>query len=289
VAKYPDQIELANSVADIRRLKSEDKIAALMGLEGGHAIEDDLDVLRKFYRMGIRYVTLTHSNTNNFADSSGDEPRWGGLNALGRQIVKEMNRLGVIVDISHVSDETFWDVLEVSEAPVMASHSSCRALVPIPRNMTDEMIKALAKKGGVVMINFGSDFVNAAPGQRSNKVVEIIRQKYRGDFSHWNEVRQKLDKEGPPLPPATLDDIVAHIEHIVKLVGPDYVGFGSDFDGVPNLPEGLEDCTKLPSITYELLKRGYSEQDITKILGGNLLRVFEGVEQTAARLQGRSP
>jgi membrane dipeptidase len=287
VAKYPDQVQFATSVADIRRLERQGKVAALMGLEGGHAIEDSLDRLWMFYQKGIRYMTLTHSNTNDFADSSSGEPRWGGLNELGRQVVKEMNRLGMMVDISHVSDDTFWDVLEVSQAPVLASHSSCRALTPIPRNMTDEMIKALAKKGGVIMINFGSDFVNAAHGRRSNKVVEIIRQKYRGDFSHWSEVARELEKQ-EPLPPATLDDVLAHIEHVVKLVGPEYVGFGSDFDGVPDVPTGLDDCTKLPSITYELLKRGYSEKDITKILGGNLLRVFEAVEQTAAPLPRRS-
>jgi membrane dipeptidase len=283
VAKYPDKVELATSVADIRRLEREGKMAALMGLEGGHAIEDNLDRLRQFYRKGIRYMTLTHSNTNNFADAVAVPSRWGGLNDLGRQIVQEMNRLGMIVDISHVSDETFWDVLEVSQAPVMASHSSCRALTPIPRNVSDEMIKALAKNGGVIMINFGSDFVNPKHGARANKIIGIIREKYQGDFSRWEEIQRELEKKEGPLPPATLDDILAHIEHVVKLVGPDHVGLGSDFDGVPDVPQGMEDCTKLPSITYELLKRGYSEEDITKILGGNLLRVFEAVEQTAAR------
>lgn len=282
LAKYQDKVALATSVADIRRLHVEGKIAALMGIEGGHAIEDSLDTLEMFYRKGIRYMTLTHSNTNNWADATGATPRWGGLNELGRQVVRRMNQLGMIVDVSHVSDETFWDVLEVSNAPVMASHSSCRALTPIPRNMSDEMIRALANKGGVIMINFGSAFVNARHAERATQVMSILRRKYGGDFSRWNEVERELNRKDP-LPPATLEDIVAHIEHVVKLVGVDYVGLGSDFDGVPSLPQGMEDCTKLPSITYELLKRGYSEQDVMKILGENFLRVFQAVEQVAAR------
>lgn len=282
VAKYAHRVALATSVADIRRLHMEGKIAALMGIEGGHAIEDNLDTLEMFYRKGIRYMTLTHSNTNNWADAAGAAARWGGLNELGRQVVRRMNQLGMMVDVSHVSDETFWDVLEVSQAPVIASHSSCRALTPIPRNMSDEMIRALANKGGVIMINFGSAFVNARHAERANQVMSLLRRKYGGDFSRWSEAEQEFNRKDP-LPPATLDDIVAHIEHVVQLVGVDHVGFGSDFDGVPSLPQGMEDCTKLPSITYELLKRGYSEHDVTKILGENLLRVFQAVEQVAAR------
>jgi membrane dipeptidase len=288
VAKYPDKVALATSVAEIRRLEREGKIAALMGIEGGHAIEDSPDELRMFYGKGIRYMTLTHSNTNNFADATGVPSRWGGLNDLGRQIVREMNQLGMMVDISHVSDDTFQDVLDVSQAPVIASHSSCRALSPVLRNMSDEMIQALARNGGVIMINFGSGFVNAKHGERANRVLDILRKKHGGDYSHWDDVDRELS-ESEPLPPATLEDILAHIEHVVKLVGPDYVGLGSDFDGLPDLPQGMEDCTKLPAITYELLKRGYSEQDVTKILGGNLLRVFEAVEQTAMRLQKNAP
>lgn len=283
VGRYPDKFALATSVSEIYSAAAQGKIAALMGLEGGHGLANSLAVLRMFYRMGIRYVTLTHSNTNGWADSATDQPRWDGLNELGERIIHEMNRLGMIVDVSHVSDETFWDVLRVSKAPIMASHSSCRALANMPRNMSDEMIKAMAEKGGVIMINFGTSFINKAWGERTNFILTEIRNKYHGDFAMWNKLQTELNAKNP-LPKATLDDLIAHFEHVIKIAGVDYVGMGSDWDGGIQPPAGLEDVSKLPWITYELLKRGHSEQDIEKILGGNLLRLFRDVERVAAEM-----
>ncbi len=283
VETFPDRIQLATSVSDIYRIVSQGKIAALMGLEGGHALENSMHILRMFHRMGIRYVTLTHSNTNDWCDSSTDQPRWGGLNDLGEKIVAEMNRIGMMIDVSHISDEAFWDVMRVSKAPVIASHSSCRAIANMQRNMSDDMIKALAKNGGVIMINFGSSFLNREWGKRTNYILQQIRDKYRGDFGMWGKMWDEMNQKDP-LPPATLKDLIDHIDHVVRLVGPDYVGLGSDFDGVSALPVGMEDVSKLPAITYELLKRGYKEEDIRKILGGNLLRVMSEVERVAAEL-----
>ncbi|HUQ91082.1 MAG TPA: dipeptidase [Bryobacteraceae bacterium] len=248
--KYPGEFELATSADGIEATRKNGRMAALMGIEGGHAIEDSLRLLRNFYDLGIRYMTLTHSNNNNWADSSGDTPKHNGLTDFGRKVVLEMNRLGMMVDISHVSDKTFRDVLETSTAPVFASHSSCRALSEIPRNMTDDMIRVLAKKGGVVQINFGCDFLAPSPKAR-----------------------------------ATLADVVAHIGHIVKIAGVDHVGIGSDFDGVRCVPEGLEDVSRFPNLTRALLKKGYATEHIAKIYGGNLLRVMREVERTASAMR----
>jgi membrane dipeptidase len=259
VARYPRRFALALSAGDIERNVREGRIAALIGIEGGHAIEDSLDHLRTFFGLGVRYMTLTHSNTNNWADSSGDKDRHNGLTAFGREVVREMNRLGMIVDISHVSDKTFWDVLAVSRAPVFASHSSCRALSNIPRNMTDDMIRAMAGKGGVIQINFGCDFL-------SQRYADAVRRN---------------PKQRPA--PATLDDVVAHIDHAVKVGGIGAVGLGSDFDGVSCVPAGLSDVSMFPNLTRALLKKGYKEQDIYKIYGGNTLRLMRAVE--AARRQ----
>ncbi len=285
--RYPQHMELATTVSDIYRIVGKGRIAALMGLEGGHALQNSPEILRMFHRLGIRYVTLTHSNTNDWADSSTDQPRWGGLNQLGEKLIAEMNRIGMIIDISHVSDETFWDVMRVTKAPVIASHSSCRAIANMPRNMSDDMIRALAKNGGVIMINFGSAFLNPEWGDRTHVILTQIRDKYHGDFGMWGKLWDEMNRKDP-LPPATLKDLIDHIDHVVKLVGPDHVGLGSDFDGVSNLPVGMEDVTRLPSITYELLKRGYSEEAIRKILGGNILRVLAEVEQLAAELSSES-
>jgi membrane dipeptidase len=273
VRRHPESLEMAHTVADIRRIQGSGKIAALMGIEGGHAIEDSLSALRQFYKLGIRYMTLTHTNTNNWADSAGGisnppEKRFGGLSDFGKEVVREMNRLGMMVDISHVADDTFDDCIEVSEAPLIASHSSCRALTNVPRNLTDDMLKALAKKGGVIMINFYNGFINTEYAKPGNPVPAL------------------------PAKTATLDMLIAHFEHAIKVAGIDHVGIGSDFDGVDGmLPPGMEDVSKLPRITYELLKRGYSEADIKKLLGENLLRTMAEVEQVAKRLQssGRKP
>jgi membrane dipeptidase len=265
VARHPRDFALATSVSGIEKARKEGKIAALIGIEGGHAIEDSPRLLRQFYELGVRYMTLTHSNTNNWAGSSGDAAGAAtGLNALGREIVAEMNRLGMMVDISHVSDKTFWDVIEVSKAPPIASHSSCRALSNIPRNMTDEMIRALAKKGGVIQINFGCEFIS----QRS------------ADSSSWTG---KGVPRGAKTVPATLEEVVAQIAHAVNVGGIGAVGIGSDYDGVGCVPEGLEDVSKFPALTRALLERGYTAEQIRKIYGGNLLRVMAAVEQAAGR------
>src|SRR5581483_4737846 len=240
----------ATTADDIERIHKQGKIAALMGIEGGHAIEDSLRLLRDYYALGIRYMTLTHTNTNAWADSSGDINKAGvehhnGLTDFGKQVVHEMNRLGMMVDISHVADKTFWDALAVSTAPIIASHSSCRALCNVPRNMTDEMIVALAKKGGVIQINFNCGFLS----QKSADDEE--EQRRRG-------LKPAAIKETP----ATLADVVAHIDHAVKIAGIGAVGIGSDFDGVTCTPTGLEDVSKFPNLTRALLEKGYTPDDI---------------------------
>jgi membrane dipeptidase len=289
--RHPESLEMAFTADDIRRIHRSGKIAALMGIEGGHAIEDSLSALRQFYRLGVRYMTLTHSNTNNWADSSGDinnpnVKHHNGLTDFGKEVVREMNRLGMMVDISHVADKTFWDAIEVSQAPVIASHSSSRALTDIPRNMTDDMLRAVAKKGGVVMVNFGKSFVNTKavkPSPETQAKMDEIRSQYSGDPA---TMRAKLrELQGPP-PRVTLDMLIDHFVHIAKVAGVDHVGIGSDFDGVGGqLPEGMEDISKLPAITYELLKRGWSDADVKKILGENFLRTMAEVERVAKRLQ----
>ncbi len=257
IGKYPNDFAFATTAAEIEAAHKQGKIAALIGIEGGHAIEDSLRLLRDYYALGVRYMTLTHSNTNNWADSSGDMDRAGvehhnGLTDFGKDVVREMNRLGMMVDISHVADKTFWDALEVSRAPIFASHSSCRALADVPRNMTDEMIVALAKKGGVVQINFSCGFLKAGAGTSQR---------------------------------ATLADVVAHIDHVKQIAGVAAVGIGSDFDGIGCAPEGLDDVSKFPNLTRALLEKGYSADDIRKIYGGNLLRVMRAVEKTAVQNQ----
>jgi len=269
VEKHAKDFQLALTAADIEAARKKKKIAALMGLEGGHAIEDSLRLLRDYYALGIRYMTLTHANTNTWADSSGDLrdekiQRHNGLTAFGKDVVKEMNRLGMMVDISHVADKTFWDVLDVSTAPVFASHSSCRALSNIARNMNDEMIVALAKKGGVVQINFGCEFLS----QKS------------ADSSGW--IHPELG-ERAPVARASLEDVVAHIEHIRKIAGVDAIGIGSDYDGVECTPVGLDDVSKFPALTRALKAKGYKDADIRKIYGGNVLRVMRAVEKEAKR------
>jgi membrane dipeptidase len=289
--RHPESLEMAFTSDDIRRIHKTGKIAALMGIEGGHAIEDSLSALRQFYRLGVRYMTLTHSNTNNWADSSGDinnqnVKHHNGLTDFGREVVREMNRLGMMVDISHVADKTFWDAVETSQAPVIASHSSARALTDIPRNMTDEMLAAVGKKGGVVMVNFGRGFVNTKavkPSPETQAKMDEIRSQYSGDPA---TMRAKLrELQGPP-PRVTLDMLIEHFVHIARIAGVDHVGIGSDFDGVGGqLPEGMEDISKLPAITYELLKRGWPDADVKKVLGENFLRTMAEVERVAKKLQ----
>jgi len=291
VGRYPDRLELATTADDVRRIAHEGRIAALLGIEGGHAIENSLAALRMFHLLGVRYMTLTHTNTNDWCDSSGDKPRWNGLNDLGRDVVREMNRIGMIVDISHISDKAFWDVLGVTTAPPFASHSSCRALCSAPRNLTDEMIVALAQKGGVIQINFNSGFLDdgykdATQALRERRQAEARIQFRDNPTALEAEMKRILDLK-PSVPPPPLSRLIDHIDHAVRLAGADHVGLGSDFDGVPSLPQGLEDCSKLPAVTHELLKRGYKEDDILKILGGNTLRLMEEVERESRRLRAR--
>jgi len=288
VERHPQDLMIATSAADIRRAKRTNKIAALMGIEGGHAIEDSLPTLREFYRLGVRYMTLTWNNTNNWADAGRGEKKHGGLSDFGREVVREMNRLGMLVDVSHVSDDTIRDALEVSKAPIIASHSSARALSNVPRNIPDDLLKAIAKNGGVVQVNFYSEFVDektvgpqsAERSKRLKAQQDAINEKYKDDPERLGEESDKLEAANP-LPPLPISKLIDHIDHIVKVAGIDHVGIGADFDGANDMPQGASDVSMLPNITYELLKRGYSEQDIRKILGENFLRVFAEAERVA--------
>jgi len=294
IERYPNDFMLATSVKDIEEAHRRGKIAALMGIEGGHAIEDSLRLLRDYYDLGIRYMTLTHSNTNNWADSSGDVndvkiKHHDGLTEFGKQVVLEMNRLGMMVDISHVADKTFWDALAVSKAPIFASHSSCRALTNHARNMTDEMIVALAKKGGVVQVNFYCGFISQK--FRDNDAADtkaldarMARETAGKNLSEPDRqiLSEKFRKE-LNLSRATLADVVDHIDHIRKIAGIDAIGLGGDFDGVSCTPVGLEDVSKYPNLTRALLEKGYSADDIRKIYGGNFLRVMRAVEAAAGK------
>jgi len=292
VRTHPNDLVLATTAADVRRAAGEHKIAALMGVEGGHMIDDDLRQLRNFAALGARYMTLTHFKNNNWADSSTDKPAHNGLTPFGKDVVREMNRLGMMVDISHVADKTFYDVLGLTTAPVIASHSSCRALTNHPRNMTDEMLRALARNGGVVMINYHAAFISeefrVASEKRSGDVVtsmSALSKKCGGNEACTTREGERIDHEAMmngSLPKVSWERIIDHIDHAVKTAGADHVGLGSDFDGA-TMPLGLEDASKLPKITDALLKKGYSEQDVEKILGGNILRVMEAVEKAAHR------
>jgi len=302
-AHHPDRMMMAFSVADIERAHKEHKLASLMGIEGGHSIENDMHLLRDYYRIGVRYMTLSWSNTNEWADSSGDidDPKiqhHNGLTDFGKQVVLEMNRLGMMVDISHVADKTFWDAIATTKAPVIASHSSARALVDAPRNMTDDMLRAVAKNGGVVQVNFFSgfddeDFLKALRAQDKDQAAAI--QKYldslrtQGKPVNYIEV-DRIEREWMariPRPP--FKSLIDHIDHIAKIAGVDHVGLGSDFDGVSGAtPQGMDSAADLPRITQALLDRGYSADDIKKILGGNLLRVFRQAEEVSREMQAQA-
>ena len=274
-AKHSGQFAFATTADLIVAASKQGKIAALIGIEGGHAIEDRVELLREFFKSGARYMTLTHSNTNNWADSSGDKPRHGGLNDLGRTIVAEMNRLGMMVDVSHVSDETFNDVMAVAKAPVIASHSSCRAIAQAKRNMSDDMLRALAKNRGVIQINFACDFLNEQVRTERTTEKAAVRKKYGDDMDALRGAVEKQFRR------ATLADVIAHIDHAVKVAGIDHVGIGSDFDGIDCAPAGLEHNGKFPALTRALLERGYTPDQIHKIYGGNTLRVMREVERAA--------
>ena len=292
-ARHPGDLEMATTADGIVAARKRGHIAILMGLEGGHAIDSDLSILRTYFQLGARYMTLTHTNHSPWADTSSKPPEHNGLTDFGRQVVREMNRLGMMVDISHVSDKTFFDVLETSSAPVIASHSSCRALADVPRNMTDDMLRAIAAKGGVVHINYYEGFLDAGFEKRESALkaeqaqqdeIENRAPKFGDRRQAGPAVRkinaQRIEKLGR-LP---LSRLLDHFEHAVKVAGVDHVGLGSDFDGVDDLlPEGMEDISRMPNLVRGLMERGLSDADILKILGGNTLRVMREVEQAARR------
>src|SRR3954462_7351640 len=291
VAAHPNDLMLATTVAEVRQAAAQHKIAALMGMEGGHMINDDLGQLRKYAALGVRYLTLTHFKNNNWADSSTDKPAHNGLTPFGKDVVRELNKLGMMVDISHVADKTFYDVLALTRAPVIASHSSCRAIANHPRNMTDDMLRALAKNGGVVMINYHVAFLSEefrVASEKKNGTVDVamaaMSKKCGGNEACTTMESERIDHEAMAngtLPKVSWEKIIEHIDHAVKVAGADHVGLGSDFDGA-TIPIGMEDATKLPKITDALIKKGYADGDIEKILGGNILRVMEQVERVAA-------
>jgi membrane dipeptidase len=296
VLKYSKVMVFCRTAEEVRRAHAQGKIAALIGVEGGHMIGNDIRVLRMFGDLGVRYMTLSHFYNDEWADSSTDKPAHNGLTDFGKDVVREMNRQGIMVDISHVSDKTFYDALEVSKAPLIASHSSCRAISNHPRNMTDQMIKDLAAKGGVIQIKYHLAFLsqefNDAQTALEGDIVKASQNraaKCGGDpdcvLLEQDRETHNLINQGK-LPHVNWDKIIEHIDHVVKLVGPDHVGLGSDFDGA-SMPDGMEDCSKMPRITEALMRKGYKDDDIRKILGGNLLRVMEQTEKVSSELQAQ--
>jgi membrane dipeptidase len=290
VASAPEKFAIATSVADVRRQFEAGIMSLPMGMENGSPIDGDLDNLQYFYDRGIRYLSLCHGSNNHLSDSSYDEtPKWNGISEFGAEVITELNRLGIMVDVSHVSDEAFWQILDVTEVPVIASHSSARHFTPgFERNMSDEMIVALAENGGVIQINFGSMFVNQAALEYSRARM-AAGKKYLAEHPElsqsylYREYPAIYAQQNGPMVYASVDDVLDHFDHVVKLVGIDYVGIGSDFDGVGDaLPDGLKDASGYPNLVEGLLRRGYSEEDIRKILGENLLRVWEAAETYAA-------
>jgi len=295
VRKHPKDLVLATSAEQIRQAHKNGKIAALMGVEGGHMINSDLGVLRKYAALGVRYMTLTHSGNDEWADSSTDKAVHSGLTDFGKNVVREMNRLGVMVDISHVSDKTFYDALGVSGAPLLASHSSCRAICDAPRNMSDQMMKDLAAKGGVIQINYhvgflSQEFRNAekADPKINEAIAEEVTKRCGSDANEGcmliegDRITREYVAKGV-LPRVEYTKIIEHIDHAVKVAGIDHVGLGSDFDGA-NMPYGMEDASMLPKITGALLKKGYSDSDVIKILGENTLRLMTDVERVSREL-----
>lgn len=287
--RYPDVFEMALSTEDVRRIRRQGKIASLIGVEGGHAIENSLANLRRLYKLGARYMTLTHSDTLDWADSATDKPRHGGLSDFGKEIVREMNRLGMLVDLSHVSPETMKDAIETSKAPVIFSHSSARAVADHVRNVPDDVLRLVAENDGVVMVNFYSGFVEPQSARRTAKMFDVSRElrKKFPDEAEYRKARNAYRARNPILP-GTVHDVVDHIDHIVRVAGIDHVGLGSDYDGVSVLPQQLEDVSTYPVITQELLNRGYQADEIHKIASGNILRALRRAEKVAAQLQKNS-
>ncbi|MEX2113169.1 MAG: dipeptidase [Pirellulales bacterium] len=287
IERYPDVFELALTVDDIQRISGQGKIASMIGVEGGHSIENSIAVLRQLYAEGARYMTLTHSDTLDWADSATDQERNGGLSPFGQEVVREMNRLGMLVDISHVSIPTMKQAIEISQAPVIFSHSSARAIADHPRNVPDDVLKLTADNGGVVMVNFYPGFVVPAAAERGKKAIPLLRElknKYGNDTDKIRAAMRNWAIQNPT-DPGSIHVVLDHIDHIAKTAGVDHVGIGSDYDGIESVPRQLEDVSTYPRITQGLLDRGYSEPDIHKILGGNLLRVMRAAEATAQRLE----
>jgi membrane dipeptidase len=295
VRKAPDKLQLCTTADQIIEAHKQGKFAVLMGIEGGHSIENDLGLLRDYYRLGVRYMTLTWSNTNDWADSSGDidDPaihHHDGLTPFGKQVVAEMNRLGMMVDISHVSDKTFWDVIATTRTPIIASHSSARALTHAPRNMTNEMLQAVAKNNGVVMVNFFPAFIDenwrlawAAQAPERKKAQDALEAEYKAKgLAVPYTASDKIDREfAAKIGRAPFNSLIDHFDHVIKIAGIDHVGIGTDFDGIPVPPEGIDSAADLPKVTAALMARGYSAEDMHKLLGGNLLRVFREVQAAA--------
>jgi membrane dipeptidase len=283
VARYSNDLELALSSDDIERIHAKGKIASLIGLEGGHAIESSLAVLRDFYALGVRYMTLTHTSTHDWADAATDEPKHHGLSPFGEDVVREMNRLGMLIDISHVSADTMRHVLRISRAPVIASHSSAFALAPHPRNVPDDVLRSIASSGGVVMVNFFPGFLDTAAAQIATGVY-AVQNELASKTPEERDAALERWRQEHPLPKVPFTRVVDHIEHIAKIAGVDHVGLGSDFDGIGDVPVGMEDVSCYPKITEELLRRGWSEVDVRKVLGSNVVRALRDAEKVAREM-----
>jgi membrane dipeptidase len=287
IERYPNDFAFAGSVADIEAARKAGKIAGLIGVEGGHSIDDSLELLRTLYRVGVRYMTLTHSDSTAWADSATDAPKANGLTPFGVEVVREMNRLGMLVDLSHVSPATMKAAIAESRAPVLFSHSSARAVADHPRNVPDDVLKRMKANGGVVMVNFYSGFVVPEGARAMTKMFEVgreLRAKYADDEKYREAMREW--SRANPYPAGTVHTVVDHIDHIIRMAGIDHVGLGSDYDGVTKLPDQLQDVSCYPYITQALLDRGYSRADIEKVLGGNLLRAFREAERVSRRGRG---
>jgi len=287
--KQPELWEFATTAADVRRIAAQNKLAALAGLEGGYAIDDKLENVERYYRMGVRYMSAVWTDSLSWAGSSGDAAgQTRGLNDFGREVIREMNRLGMMVDVSHVSDQTFWDIVATSTKPVIATHSGCRAIANVPRNLTDDMIRAIGKSGGVVNVIFYPGHLEPGLSEKQRRIeasvadeIQHASEAEHGDAAHKKLARDRVRREAfsKGLPPVTVSRLVDHIDHVVQLIGVDHVGIGSDFDGIQATLSDLADVSQLPNLTAELLRRGYTESDIEKILGGNMLRVMEATEK----------
>ena len=290
IARYPDTFQLAGTAADIRAAKKAGRIGSMLGLEGGHAIEDSLGALRAYYDLGVRYMTLTHNRHTNWADAALQEPpAYGGLNAYGEQVVHEMNRIGMLVDLSHTSADTMRDAMRVSQAPVIFSHSSARALCDIPRNVPDDVLAMLPKNGGVLMVTFVSGFVSQAAADVTLPMIQEYNTRAQGKSEAERAAINEEIRAKTVMPKVTIAAVADHIEYIRKLIGVDYIGIGGDFDGNKDWPEGLSDVSMYPNLFAELVRRGWSDEDLAKVAGGNILRALEQAEAVARRLQQETP